>query len=120
IGRSIVAFLPRRNLLPLINRTLDDWQAAGAGDTVEAVLDGLKSVRKKGYAVAHGEVTPGVVGFAAPIFDAGQSPIASFSVTIAQDQVGGSAVEEIGREVLFAAGEITAALASHRHRISSR
>lgn len=120
IGRSIVAFLPRRNLVPLINRTLDDWQAAGAGDTVEAVLDGLKSVRKKGYAVAHGEVTPGVVGFAAPIFDVGQSPIASFSVTIAQEHARGPAVEDIGREVLIAAGEITAALASHRHRISGR
>lgn len=120
IGRSIVAFLPRRNQVPLIKRTLDEWQAAGAGDTVEAVLDGLKSVRKKGYAVAYGEVTPGVVGFAAPIFDAGQSPIASFSVTIAQDHVPGPVVEEIGREVLRAAGEISAALASHRHRISSQ
>jgi len=106
--------------VPLIKRTLDEWQAAGAGDTVEAVLDGLKSVRKKGYAVAYGEVTPGVVGFAAPIFDAGQSPIASFSVSIAQDHVPGPVVEVIAREVLLAAGEISAALASHRHRISSQ
>ncbi|MFB9949693.1 IclR family transcriptional regulator [Rhizobium puerariae] len=117
IGRSIVAFLPRRNLVPLIGRTLDEWQAAGVGDTVEAVLEALKSVRKTGYAVAHGEVTPGVTGFAAPVFDAGQSPIASFSVTIARDRVHGSLVEEIGGDVRAAAGEISAALVSHRHRV---
>lgn len=120
IGRSIVAFLPRRNQVPLIGRTLDDWNMAGAGDTVEAVLDGLKGVRKKGYAVAYGEVTPGVVGFAAPIFDAGQSPIASFSVTIAQSHAQGPLVQEIGQEVRSAAGEISAALASHRHQISNQ
>ncbi|MGK6313427.1 IclR family transcriptional regulator [Neorhizobium sp. DT-125] len=120
IGRSIVAFLPRRNLVPLIQRTLGEWQAAGVGDTVEAVLDALKSIRKTGYALAYGEVTPGVVGFAAPIFDAGQSPIASFSVSIAQELVRGSVAEEIGRDVRRAAGEISAALASHRHKILSQ
>ena len=120
IGRSIVAFLPRRNLVPLIQRTLEEWQAAGVGDTAEAVLDALRSVRKRGYALAYGEVTPGVVGFAAPIFDAGQSPIASFSVTIAQELGSGSVAEEIGREVKRAADEISAALASHRHKVLSQ
>ena len=118
IGRSIVAFLPRRNLVPLITRTLDEWQTAGAGDTIDAVLDLLKSIRKTGYAVAHGEVTPGVIGFAAPIFDAGQSPIASFSVTIAQEKVRDPVAEEIGREVRAAAHEISSALASFRHEAS--
>jgi len=120
IGRSIAAFLPRRNLVPLIERTLDEWQAAGVGHTVETVLDALKSVRKAGYAVAYGEVTSGVVGFAAPIFDAGQSPIASFSVTIAEQFVQGPSVEEIGGEVRKAAAEISTALASHRHKILSQ
>ncbi len=120
IGRSIIAFLPRRHLLPLLKRTLGEWQAAGVGETVEDVLDALKAVRKAGYALAHGEVTPGVVGFSAPIFDAGQSPIASVSVTMAENQVRGALSEEIGREVRLAAGDISAALASHRHRISSQ
>lgn len=120
IGRSIVAFLPRRNLLLLIERTLAEWQASGAGDTVEDVLDMLKSVRKAGFALAYGEVTPGVVGFAAPIFDAGQSPIASFSITIAQDRITDALIDRIGGDVKLAAGEISAALASRRHQISSR
>lgn len=120
IGRSIVAFLPRRNLLPLVKRTLGEWQAAGIGESVDDVLDALKSVRKAGYAVARGEVTPGVVGFAAPVFDAGQSPIASFSLTIAEHLAPGQLMDEIGRDVRFAAGEISAALASHRHGFQSQ
>lgn len=120
IGRSIVAFLPRRNLLPLLKRTLEEWQAAGVGETVEDVSDALKSIRKAGYALAYGEVTPGVVGFAAPIFDAGQSPIASFSVTIAQDLVQGPIVDAIGQDVRQAAAEISTALASHRHKVLSQ
>lgn len=120
IGRSIVAFLPRRNLVPLIKRTLGEWQAAGVGNTADEVLEVLKSVRKAGYAVAYGEVTPGVVGFSAPIFDAGQSPIASFSVTISQERLTDAMADDLGREVLSAASEVSANLASHRHRILSQ
>ncbi|WP_117194834.1 IclR family transcriptional regulator [Rhizobium terrae] len=120
IGRSIVAFLPRRNLLPLLKRTLGEWQAAGVGHTVEQVLEVLKSVRKTGYAVAYGEVTPGVIGFAAPIFDAGQSPIASFSLTIGEDLADGPIVEKIGDDVRQAAADISASLASHRHKVLSQ
>jgi DNA-binding IclR family transcriptional regulator len=116
IGRSIIAFLPRRHLLPLVKRTLPEWQAAGVGETVEDVLDSFKAVRKVGYALAHGEVTPGVIGLAAPIFDVGQSPIASISVTVAEQDVKGADVEEIGQEVRISAAEISTALASHRHR----
>jgi DNA-binding IclR family transcriptional regulator len=120
IGRSIIAFLPRRHLLPLVRRTLGEWQAAGVGETEEAVLDALKTVRKAGYALAHGEVTPGVTGFAAPIFDAGQSPIASISVTMAEQQVDSRLSAAIGGDIRRIAGEISAALASHRHRVSSQ
>lgn len=111
IGRSIMAFLPRRHLLPLIDRTMADLSSVGLGATPEDVVESLKRVRKAGFAVAYGEVTPGVVGVAAPIFDAGRSPVASLCVTIAGSLVGPSDIEAISRMIRQTAGEISTSLA---------
>lgn len=118
IGRSIMAFLPRRHLVPLVERAMVDMRAIGLGNTTEEVLESLKRVRKAGFAVAYGEVTPGVVGVAAPVFDAGRSPIASVCVTISGSLVNGTTIDEIGQQVRQAGSEISAALASHRYRNS--
>ena len=116
IGRSIMAFLPRRHLLPLVEGALPDLAAIGLGPTAEDVMEVLRRVRKAGYAVAYGEITAGVVGIAAPVFDAGRSPIASVGVTISGTLVDGATIDEIGRQVRNAAKDISSALASRRHR----
>lgn len=99
IARSIMAFLPRRHLVPLVERTMEDLRAVGLGNSVEDVMEQLKKVRKAGVSVAYGEVTPGVVGIAAPVFDAGRSPVASVCVTIAGNLVDGAAIERIAADV---------------------
>jgi DNA-binding IclR family transcriptional regulator len=114
IARSIIAFLPRRHIIPRIEQTFDDLRSVGLGNTVEEIHESLKRVRRKGYAVAYGEVTPGVVGIAAPVFDAGQSPIASLCVTIAGSLVNGNQIDEIGTRVREGAARISDALAAHR------
>lgn len=114
IARSIMAFLPRRRLAPLVETIKPDLQAVGLGHTTEEILDSLKRVRKAGCAIAHGEVTPGVVGIAAPIFDAGQSPIASLCVTISGQLVNGKQIDEIGARVRGYASEISETLTRKR------
>lgn len=114
IARSIMAFLPRRRLLPLIEIIKGDLTAIGLGHTTEEILESLKRVRKAGCAIAHGEVTPGVVGIAAPVFDAGQSPIASLCVTISGQIVNGREIDDIASNVRRYAGEISEALSRHR------
>lgn len=114
IARSIMAFLPRRRLLPLIHGIREDLTAVGLGVTDEEIMESLKRVRKAGCAVAHGEVTPGVVGIAAPIFDAGQSPIASLCITISGQIVNGRQIDEIGANVRRCASEISEALSQNR------
>jgi DNA-binding IclR family transcriptional regulator len=114
IARSIIAFLPRRHIIPRIEQTFDDLRSVGLGNSVEEIHDSLRRVRKTGYAVAYGEVTPGVVGIAAPVFDAGQSPIASLCVTIAGSIVKANQIEEIGNQVRDSASELSAALSAHR------
>lgn len=114
ISRSIMAFLPRRRLVPLVERSLDELRSIGLGATVDEVLESLRRVRKAGYAVAYGEVTPGVVGLAAPIFDAGESPIGSVCVTIAGQLVNGNRIDEISQQVRSAAAAISGALSQSR------
>jgi DNA-binding IclR family transcriptional regulator len=112
IARSIMAHLPRPRLLPLVERNLADLRAVGLGASVEDVLQSLKKVRKAGYAVAYGEVTPGAVGIAAPILDDRRAPIASICVTIAGNLVAGSLIDQIGADVKKVAADISAGQAT--------
>ena len=120
IARSLMAFLPRRHLLPLIESTIDDLRDIGLGSTVEEVHESLKRVRKAGYAVAFGEVTPGVVGIAAPVFDAGRSPLAAGCVTIAGPRVDGNMIDVFSGHVRQAAAELTQSLSAERQAIAAQ
>ena len=108
IARSILALLPRPRLLPLIERNLADLRAVGLGDTADDVLKSLRKVRKAGFCVAYGEVTPGAVGIAAPVVDDRDYPIASVCVTIAGNLVTGAQIDQIGADVRRVAAEISA------------
>src|SRR4029079_1450300 len=108
IARSIMAFLPRPQLLPLVERNLADLRSVGRGDTAEDVLKSLKKVRKAGFSVAYGEVTPGAVGIAAPIFDGSGHPVASLCLTIAGNLVTGADIDRMGHQVLRTASRIGA------------
>jgi DNA-binding IclR family transcriptional regulator len=117
IARSIMAFLPRPRLLPLIERNLDDLRSVGLGDSTQDVLKSLKKVRKAGFSVAYGEVTPGAVGIAAPILDDRRYPIASICVTIAGNLVTGAEIDEISARVGRVAPQIAAEQTSTRRNI---
>lgn len=107
IARSIMAYLPRQRLVPLIERNLDDLRAVGLGATIDDVRQSLKKVRKQGYAVAFGEVTPGAVGIAAPILDSKGSPIASVCLTIAGTLVNGADIDRITTDVRQVASDMS-------------
>lgn len=110
IGRSVLAFLSRRQQLPVVRPLLSELGAVGFGETETQVLDALKRVRKAGVAIAFGEVTPGVVGIAAPLFDGGESPMGSFGLTISGTLVNGEAIDAIGEDVRKAASDLSHAL----------
>lgn len=114
IARSIMAFLPRRNLVPLIECVIGELQQVGLGANIEEILDHLKKVKRAGVAVAYGEVTPGVVGIAAPIFDAGRSPVASVGVTIGGSLVDGAMIAQIASDIKTVAHDLSLSLARGR------
>jgi DNA-binding IclR family transcriptional regulator len=107
IARSIMAFLPKPHLMPLLTRYADDLRSVGTGTTTQEVLAVLKRIRRAGVAVAFGEVTPGAIGIAAPILDANY-PVASLCVTIAGQHANGELIDRIGQEVRESARLIAA------------
>jgi DNA-binding IclR family transcriptional regulator len=114
ISRAIMAHLTRRKLLATIETNLPELAAIGLGADVEKVMDGLRKIRRCGYAVAHGEVTPGVTGIAAPIFDGGNSPVATLCVTIAGKHATPEMTEAIGKRVRDVSAELSGKLAEDR------
>jgi DNA-binding IclR family transcriptional regulator len=103
-----MAFMPTRRRQQLIEQNRAELTAVGLGSTLEEIQLSLKKVRKAGFAVAYGEVTPGVIGIAAPVFDARRLPIASVCLTIAGSLVTGSQIDVIGAMVRRAAGALSA------------
>ena len=112
ISRAIMAWLPRRQLVPIIEENLGDYAALGLGTSTAAVLEAMKSVRRAGYAVAQGEVTPGVVGIAAPVFDGGTAPIAALCVTSAAGLMTATRIAELGQTIAARAGQLSTRLAT--------
>lgn len=114
ISRAIIAFLPRRKLLPVVDANLEALRAVGLGGDRDEILGALRRVRRTGYAVAHGEVTHGAVGFAAPVFAGGTSPIAAIGVTISQETAMVHEPAAIGEDVMEAAQKINRSMAGER------
>ena len=114
ISRAVMSALNRRKLAPIVEANRSEMEAVGLGATLDEVQAELRRIRRRGYAVASGEVTPGVTGIAAPIFDSGTSPIGTFCVTIADESAARDVVERIGKRVREVSAEISAQLAADR------
>ncbi|MBL4891975.1 MAG: IclR family transcriptional regulator [Rhizobiaceae bacterium] len=113
-SRAILAFLPNRQAEPLVTSCLDDFRSVEFGDSVEEVLLRLREIRKAGVAVAHGELTTNVIGFASPVFDSGRTPVASLSVTIGSARVDQDAIDAITADVKIAAARLSDRLAARK------
>lgn len=113
-SRAILAFLPNRQAEPLITSCLDDFRSVEFGDSVQEVLLRLREIRKAGVAVAHGELTSNVIGFASPVFDSGRTPVASLSVTIGYARVDQDGINAITADVKAAAARLSERLSAQK------
>lgn len=110
ISRAIAAFLPAKERTRLIEEYLDEFTTLGIGTTRDAVLGELKQVRRDGVAVAWGEVTPGLVGVAAPILAADGAPIGAICLSRDARSTSEDKLKQLKRSILTAAQEITGRL----------
>lgn len=113
IARSIMAYLPRAHVSRLIRRNFDELRSVGLGRTEDEIRKNIGRVRRIGYAIAHGEVTPGAIGVASAILDAASHPVASCCVVLSGNLLTGAMIDRLGEEVREIAGLIQAAILSH-------
>jgi DNA-binding IclR family transcriptional regulator len=114
ISRAILAHLPRRQMLAKINENFSDLRELGLGDTVDEIAETLRHMRKGGALVARGEVTDGVVGIAAPVFDASRAPIAVLCLTIDRDTLDDAKVKDLSDTIWAASTRLSDALTHMR------
>ena len=114
ISRVIAAALPRREQEAFLAEYLGDFAGGSGGRGRDEVRGELRAIRREGVAVAHGEVTPGVVGIAAPVLVAERAPIAALCITCNAAELDAARIAEIAADVKSSAAAISAELSAGR------
>lgn len=112
VSRAIVAFLPPRERSQLVSDYLDAFVTSGIGPTKDAVLAELKRVRRDRVAVARGEVTPGLVGVAAPILIGDGTPLGALCLSSDEATLDAATLEALQIDIRERAERISGALAA--------
>jgi len=81
-SKIILAHLATRTLKTLFAREAADIAAAGLGTTWDDFRHSLAGLRRAGVCVTRGEIDPGRVGIAAPIFDREHAILGSLSFVL--------------------------------------
>jgi DNA-binding IclR family transcriptional regulator len=82
ISRSIIAHLPRGQLLKRVERHFLTFKAIGLGTTKEDIVKSFQEIKRKKIATAREEITSGSMGIAHVVLDSNNFPLASICVTI--------------------------------------
>jgi DNA-binding IclR family transcriptional regulator len=81
-SKVILAHLPPHTLKALFARRAHEIAAAGLGDNWDAFKRALAALRRDDVCITKGEVDPGRVGIAAPIFDPEQAILGSLTFVL--------------------------------------
>src|SRR5258708_640008 len=81
-SKIILAHLPGRTLKALLAHDAAEIAHAGLGTGWEEFRRGLAAIRRAGVNVSRGEIDPGRVGLAAPIFDKDRAVLGSLSLAL--------------------------------------
>ena len=79
-AKAILAWLPERRLSRLFAEKRPEIRRAGLGRSRAEFFSALKAIRGQGHSITFGEVDPGVVGVAVPVFEEDGAVIGSLSL----------------------------------------
>jgi DNA-binding IclR family transcriptional regulator len=111
-SRIILANMPPRTIAVLYERQPREFAAAGLGGTLAAVQESLRRIRKTGWDQTTGEVTKGITGIAAPIFDDREKVLGSLSISFASRSMNAKRIIAIAERVVACAKAVTTAITS--------
>jgi DNA-binding IclR family transcriptional regulator len=109
-SRIILAYLPPGVLGRLYQGRARDFKKAGLGGSLPAVKATLKKIRQTGWDATHSQVTSGVTGIAAPVFDDRGAAIGSLSLTIGRSGIDAAETRKIAERVVFCGGIVSKAI----------
>lgn len=82
-GRSIMAYLPKHDVLAALSTETSFVSRTGKGPAnLRELNEVLREVRALGYAAESGEITPGIATIAAPVFDAHERSVAAIGMSV--------------------------------------
>ena len=106
----ILANLPVRTLRALWREEAEEIGAIGLGDDWEAFRASLKKIRTAGVWVTHGQLDKGMIGVAAPIWQADRQIVGSIGIAVPESSTTPEEVAGTSALVQAAAREIDAGL----------
>ncbi len=115
-SKVILAHLPPHQLRALYQRHRTTIAAAGLGADWDAFRSALRAIREAGHCVTLGEFQPGVLGIAAPLFNAEGGVLGSLGVAAEAARVDPQSRAALAERVMAAAKEACARIAQEQPR----
>jgi DNA-binding IclR family transcriptional regulator len=109
-SRIILAHLHTATINRLQAQYSEGFAAAGLGESAAKVRETLRRIRQQGWDITQGQVTPGVTGIAAPLFDLHGEVLGSLSLTVATPELGEADRQRLIERITFCAGIIRGAV----------
>lgn len=109
-SRIILANMPMQRIKRLFETQPREFAAAGLGRTLSDVREKLRKISQAGWDQTTGQVTPGIIGLAAPIFDSRDNVLGSLSISLPQKGIDAERVAQIADRVTFCARIVTQAV----------
>jgi DNA-binding IclR family transcriptional regulator len=105
-SKIILAHLPGRTLKALFAHHAGEIADAGLGTGWEEFRRGLAAIRRAGLTISRGEIDPGRIGVAAPIFDTDRAVLGSLSLALPAAHADPTLVERLAPLTVAGAREI--------------
>ena len=109
-SRIILCYMPTHLTTRLFHEQAAAFAEAGLGHSLSEVRAALKRIRQTGWDMTEGQVTQGVTGIAAPIFDNRGTILGSLSVTVGRTRMDATEIKAVAERVVFCAGIVTKAI----------
>ncbi|MCF8094424.1 MAG: IclR family transcriptional regulator [Desulfobacteraceae bacterium] len=100
IGRAMLAFMEEDDCMAYLEQEKIVRHTKYTLTTIDAILDDLEEIRKRGYAINRGELTWGRAGLAAPIWGPGEKIEASLAVIGATERILGENINNLATELV--------------------
>lgn len=105
-SKIILAHLPTRILKSLFAHDAAEIAAAGLGGNWQEFRHAVAALRRAGFCVSGGEIDPGRVGIAAPIFDGERAVLGSLTFVLPAARAGDGLVARLASLTVAGAREI--------------